>query len=61
LVFWVPLIPRAVVFGVWGEPQNETAVFDAINMREISKFGGLPVGTMSKNIGDWYSGEDKNV
>ncbi|CAB4129791.1 hypothetical protein UFOVP115_122 [uncultured Caudovirales phage] len=60
LVIWVPFIPRALVIGAWGEPQNETAVFEAINMREISKFGNLPVGTMSKNVSDWYGSEDVN-
>lgn len=53
LVFWVPFIPRALVFGVWGEPQNEDAVFNAIKVREVSKFGNLPVGSKGGDPSAW--------
>jgi hypothetical protein len=53
LVIWIPFVPLALAFGVWGEPQTREDVNKAMGIRDIAQFSDLPVGTMSKDVKEW--------
>jgi hypothetical protein len=53
LVFWVPFVPLGLAVGIWGKPQTEEAVYAAIGMREVAKFGNLPIGTKGDDVSEW--------
>jgi hypothetical protein len=53
LVIWIPFVPLAIAFGVWGEPQDPEAVNAAMGIHELAKFGDLPVGTKSEDVREW--------